>query len=184
MNISLKWIYNPVCWKFLDESGLVMWVMSQCCGCWCPGALAPGHQQHQYWWTINMPARVSWWRVNPNLSTQEWLGLLSKLIHQCIFNDQKIFIFIESISIFALKHPIDQSILIGVMILSPKVSNVSCWQNSSSLHWGNHVICWPAYVIMIVADALVPNRQRAISNHHADSTGLHHHDSCRCPGAK
>ena len=29
---------------------------------------------------------------------------------------------------------------------------------------------WSCYVIMVVADVLVPNRHQAISNHHADST--------------
>ena len=45
------------------------------------------------------------------------------------------------------------------------VENVSCC-GTYNIH-----VCRPAYVIITVADALVPNRRHAISNHHAESTG-------------
>ena len=34
---------------------------------------------------------------------------------------------------------------------------------------GHNDLHQPAYVIMMVADALLPNRHQVISNHHADS---------------
>ena len=41
-------------------------------------------------------------------------------------------------------------------------------------------ICWPSYVIIMVADVLVPNKHWAISNHHADlsMTALSYESYC------
>ena len=53
----LKFLFNSVTtgstWKH-------NWVFFQHCGCWCPGANAPGHQQPQCWLSACFALSVSW----------------------------------------------------------------------------------------------------------------------------
>ena len=45
------------------------------------------------------------------------------------------------------------------------------WPNPTIVSWTNPSdMQRPAYVNMVVVDALAPNRRRAISSHHVDST--------------
>ena len=69
------------------ETWELLWctaTIGQYCGCWWPGARAPGHQQPQCWWTLTASALKVVVMTTSDATSHDKVGIMRAHSFQCI----------------------------------------------------------------------------------------------------